>query len=250
MKSRAAVLFDAPGEWEIIEVEVDEPEGVRGPRSLSSTPACATPTTTTPRATCRRWPTRSAGATRAPASSRRSARASATSQVGDHVVAAFIPGCGRCTWCARGMQNLCDNGAYMMLGTQLDGTFRLHTEDGTDVGQCSLVSTFSEYSVLPEWGAIKIDKDIPLSVAALVGCGVPDRLGLRRQRGPGPPRRRRHRHGRRRHRHQRCPGRQVRRRLAHHRRRPGAVPSRDGAQARRDRRASRTWPRPPTWPSR
>src|SRR3546814_11725753 len=65
----------------------------------------------------------------------------------------------------------------MMLGTQLDGTFRLHTEDGQDVGQCSLVSTFSEYSVLPEWGAIKIDKDIPLDVAALVGCGVPTGWG-------------------------------------------------------------------------
>src|SRR3546814_10449367 len=65
-------------------------------------------------------------------------------EVGDHVVAAFIPGCGRCTWCARGQQNLCENGAYMMLGTQLDGTFRLHTEDAQDVGQCSLVSTRSE----------------------------------------------------------------------------------------------------------
>jgi S-(hydroxymethyl)glutathione dehydrogenase/alcohol dehydrogenase len=74
------------------------------------------------------------------------------------------------------MQNLCDNGAFMMMGTQLDSTFRLHYQ-GQDVAQTSLVSTFSEYSVLPEWGAIKIDPSIPLQTAALVGCGVPTGWG-------------------------------------------------------------------------
>jgi Zn-dependent alcohol dehydrogenase len=62
------------------------------------------------------------------------------------------------------------------MGTQLDSTFRLHHK-GQDVAQLSLVSTFSEYSVLPEWSAIKIDKSIPLQTAALVGCGVPTGWG-------------------------------------------------------------------------
>lgn len=28
-------------------------------------------------------------------------------EVGDHVITAFIRACGKCKWCARGMQNLC-----------------------------------------------------------------------------------------------------------------------------------------------
>lgn len=176
MKSRAAVLLDGPGKWDVIEVEVDEPKEfevlVRFTHAglchsddhyaQGDVPAMAYPF---------------AGGHEGAGIVEKVGPGVRDLQVGDHVVAAFIPGCGRCTWCARGMQNLCDNGAYMMMGTQLDGTFRLHTEDGTDVGQCSLVSTFSEYSVLPEWGAIKIDDDIPLDIAALIGCGVPTGWG-------------------------------------------------------------------------
>ena len=59
---------------------------------------------------------------------------------GDHVVFSFIPGCGRCRWCASGLQNLCDMGAGLLTGMQLDGTFRMH-KDSTDVGQLAMVST-------------------------------------------------------------------------------------------------------------
>jgi NDMA-dependent alcohol dehydrogenase len=176
MKSRAAVLFDAPGEWEIVEVTVDAPKEFEvlvkyehaglchsdDHYAKGDVPALAFPF-------CGGH--EGAGVVQQVGPGVRDLKP------GDHVVSAFIPGCGRCTWCARGMQNLCDNGAYMLLGTQLDGTHRLHLDDGRDVGQCSLVSTFSEYSVIPEWGAVKIDPDIPLSVAALVGCGVPTGWG-------------------------------------------------------------------------
>jgi S-(hydroxymethyl)glutathione dehydrogenase/alcohol dehydrogenase len=64
----------------------------------------------------------------------------------------------------------------MMAGSQLDGGYRMHL-DGTDVGQSSFVGTFSAYSVMPEWGVIKIDDDIPLVSAALLGCGVPTGWG-------------------------------------------------------------------------
>ena len=42
---------------------------------------------------------------------------------GDSVVLSFVPACGRCRPCARGMSNLCELGAYLMLGPQLDGTY-------------------------------------------------------------------------------------------------------------------------------
>jgi NDMA-dependent alcohol dehydrogenase len=95
---------------------------------------------------------------------------------GDHIVTSFVPGCGRCRWCASGMQALCDNGALMLEGHQLDGTYRMHL-DGEDVAQAGLVSTFAELTVMPEWSCIKIEDHIPLDVAALLGCAVPTGWG-------------------------------------------------------------------------
>jgi S-(hydroxymethyl)glutathione dehydrogenase/alcohol dehydrogenase len=64
----------------------------------------------------------------------------------------------------------------MLIGHQLDGTFRMHL-DGEDVAQAGLISTFSEFTVMPEWSCIKIPDDIPLEVAALLGCAVPTGWG-------------------------------------------------------------------------
>lgn len=92
-------------------------------------------------------------------------------EVGDHVVLAFIPSCGRCRWCASGKTNLCDLGAAIILGPQLDGTYRFHAR-GEDIGQMCILGTFSPYTVVAEASVVKIDRDIPLDKAALVGCGV------------------------------------------------------------------------------
>ena len=90
---------------------------------------------------------------------------------GDHVVASFLPACGRCRFCSTGHQNLCDLGAMIMAGTQLDGTYRRRAR-GQDVGVMSLVGTFSQYGTVPEASLVKIDDDLPLSRACLLGCGV------------------------------------------------------------------------------
>jgi S-(hydroxymethyl)glutathione dehydrogenase/alcohol dehydrogenase len=95
---------------------------------------------------------------------------------GDHVVLQFIPGCGRCRWCASGKQNLCDSGAMILAGCQLDATFRMH-KDGEDIGQMAMISTFSQYTVVPSISCVKIPDDIPLTSACLVGCGVPTGVG-------------------------------------------------------------------------
>ena len=96
--------------------------------------------------------------------------------VGDHVVMSFLPSCGKCSYCARGMTNLCDSGAALILGPQLDGTYRFHAR-GEDVGQMCLLGTVSEYTVVPDQSVVKIDDDIPLDKAALIGCGVPTGFG-------------------------------------------------------------------------
>lgn len=95
-------------------------------------------------------------------------------EVGDHVVLGFIPSCGRCPSCAKGKQNLCDLGAYLLAGRQVtDFTARHHLKStGQDLGIMCCIGTFGEYTTVGEASCIKIDKDIPLDKAALVGCGV------------------------------------------------------------------------------
>lgn len=95
---------------------------------------------------------------------------------GDPVVLSFLPGCGRCSYCARGMANLCDLGLALLLGPQLDGTYRFHAR-GEDTAQMCLLGTFSEYTVVPVHSVVKIHPDIPPEKAALVGCGVTTGVG-------------------------------------------------------------------------
>lgn len=93
-------------------------------------------------------------------------------EVGDHVVFGFIPSCGRCPSCSTGHQNLCDLGALMGLGLQVtDGTSRHHT-GGSDLGLMCLLGTFAKHTVVNEASCIKIEKDVPLDKACLLGCGV------------------------------------------------------------------------------
>ncbi|MGH8868215.1 MAG: NDMA-dependent alcohol dehydrogenase [Actinomycetes bacterium] len=90
---------------------------------------------------------------------------------GDHVVLSFVPACGRCPSCASGNQNLCDEGADLTVGLQRDGSSRHHV-GGEDARLMCVLGTFSPYTVTRESSVIKIDDDIPLDRAALVGCGV------------------------------------------------------------------------------
>lgn len=175
IKSRAAVLFEAPGQWDIVEVDVDEPRANEVLVRYVTAGLCHSDDHVAKNdVPAAHYPYcgghEGAGIIQAVGPGVTGV------QVGDRVVASFLPPCGRCRWCAGGQQNLCDNGAFMMLGTQLDGTFRLHYGD-RDVAQASLVSTFCEYSIMPEAAAVVIDDDIPLEVACLVGCGVPTGWG-------------------------------------------------------------------------
>jgi S-(hydroxymethyl)glutathione dehydrogenase/alcohol dehydrogenase len=91
---------------------------------------------------------------------------------GDHVVLAFIPACGTCPSCATGLQNLCDEGAGLLTGQAVsDKTYRV-TRNGQPVIQMCLLGTFAPYVTVSQASVVKIEKDVPLEVAALLGCGV------------------------------------------------------------------------------
>jgi NDMA-dependent alcohol dehydrogenase len=107
---------------------------------------------------------------------------------GDHVVMAFMPACGHCRWCASGVSVLCDHGAVIMSGMPIaDGKPRTHAQ-GQGLARMSLLGTFSPYAVVHQDSCVKIDPDIPLELASLVGCGVATGFGAavnRAQVGPG-----------------------------------------------------------------
>lgn len=96
---------------------------------------------------------------------------------GDHVVLSWVPSCGQCRWCRRGEAYLCASGQRAAdAGALLDGTTRLRHGD-TSVHQMSALGTFAERVVVPVQSAVRIRADVPLELAALVGCGVLTGMG-------------------------------------------------------------------------
>lgn len=91
---------------------------------------------------------------------------------GDHVVLSFVPQCGQCSFCTTDQAYLCEVPTpYLVSGTLLDGTTRFRHGD-TPVRQGGFMGSFSEATVVPAIGAVKIPRDVPLTSAALIGCGV------------------------------------------------------------------------------
>ena len=97
-------------------------------------------------------------------------------KVGDSVVCSFIPSCGVCRWCATGQQAICDWGATILEGCLPGGLFALTGPRGQYGAMCML-GTFSQYGVIHQNSAIKVDDGTALDEAALVGCGVPTGWG-------------------------------------------------------------------------
>ena len=87
---------------------------------------------------------------------------------GDHVVLVLQPPCGHCRNCARGRQHLCLNAAGMDVGK-----FQPFSARGQSIPGTGDLGTFAEATVVTENNLVKIDEDIPLDVAALLGCAVP-----------------------------------------------------------------------------
>lgn len=94
-----------------------------------------------------------------------------TLEPGDHVVLSFVPQCGECYMCTRGQGFLCEQSAAVAAGGLLDGTTRL-TSQGAPLFQMAALGTFGEHAIVPAISTVKIEEDVPLEIAALIGCGV------------------------------------------------------------------------------
>lgn len=100
---------------------------------------------------------------------------------GDHVVMAWVAACGRCWYCQRGEVHLCRNAirdVYSMPYASDD--------DGTALFTSMGVSSFATATNCLGRAVVKIDDDIPLEVAALVGCGVATGAGAALNTAPVP----------------------------------------------------------------
>ena len=97
-------------------------------------------------------------------------------KVGDHVVCSFIPNCGSCRYCATGRQSICDMGATILEGYLPGERFPISGPRGQYGAMCML-GTFSQYGTIHQNSAVKVDDDLPLDKAVLVGCGVPTGWG-------------------------------------------------------------------------
>jgi S-(hydroxymethyl)glutathione dehydrogenase / alcohol dehydrogenase len=100
-----------------------------------------------------------------------------TVNVGDKVALSWVPFCGTCEFCQTDQVHLCESAfGPMFAGTLLDGTTRLRI-NGEKLYHNSLLSTFAEYSVVPEMSCIKLPDSIPMAQASLIGCGVATGFG-------------------------------------------------------------------------
>src|SRR6476659_7135026 len=91
-----------------------------------------------------------------------------TVEPGDHVVACLSGFCGNCPQCLSGHPNLCTGGIV----TRPDNAAPRLSQRGQPFRQFIGISSYAEKMLLHENSVVKIDPEIPLDKAALVGCGV------------------------------------------------------------------------------
>ena len=124
---------------------------------------------------------------------------------GDHVVIATLASCGACRACSTGHPTWCRS--------SLGNISTPFTFKGEPASNFAAASVFTELTVVSEVQAVRIPKEVPLSSACLIGCGVLTGVGAvlnrarvrpgrdggrlrggrgRPQRDPGPAHRRGH----------------------------------------------------------
>ena len=91
-----------------------------------------------------------------------------TVRPGDHVVACLSGFCGTCEQCLAGHPNLCVGGA---VNRAASAPARL-SQRGLGLQQFAGIGSYAEKMLLHENSIVKIDRELPLDRAALVGCGV------------------------------------------------------------------------------
>lgn len=96
--------------------------------------------------------------------------------VGDHVVLTPNPACGHCDYCSKGLFSVCPDAMAIATSMLPDGTTRL-SRSGETVFRGLGLAGWAEEVVVAEQGAVRIDPDVPLDVACVIGCAVQTGVG-------------------------------------------------------------------------
>src|SRR6516225_4915368 len=91
-----------------------------------------------------------------------------TLRVGDHVVACLSGFCGTCPQCLSGHPNVCTGNA---VARAEDAAPRV-SQSGRPFRTFAAIGSYAEHMLLHENSLVRIEPEIPLDRAALVGCGV------------------------------------------------------------------------------
>ncbi len=92
---------------------------------------------------------------------------------GDHVITCLSAFCGHCEDCLTGHMSLCQEPELQRTPTEAP---RLNRGDEA-IAQFLNLSSFAERMLIHEHALAKVDRDMPLDRAALIGCGVTTGVG-------------------------------------------------------------------------
>ena len=96
---------------------------------------------------------------------------------GDHVALNWAPNCGECFYCLRDRPNLCTTFVDpVWAGTMMDGTTRF-SQNGEPVYHFSALACFADHIVVPQECCVGLSPEVPLDIAALIGCAVTTGVG-------------------------------------------------------------------------
>ncbi|MCH7788914.1 MAG: Zn-dependent alcohol dehydrogenase [Acidobacteria bacterium] len=95
---------------------------------------------------------------------------------GDKVMLTPLGPCGRCYYCVRNQPTICVEAQGFVSGLLSDGTTPFHRGE-EPVLQGLGVGGFSTRTVVPERNAVRIDDDVPLDIACVIGCAVQTGVG-------------------------------------------------------------------------
>ena len=96
-------------------------------------------------------------------------------QPGDHVITCVSIFCGSCKQCLTGHPYRCTN--PKATSRPKNAPSRLTRSDGSAVDQFGRLGGFAEMMLVHQNGIVKITKDMPLTHAALIGCGITTGMG-------------------------------------------------------------------------
>jgi S-(hydroxymethyl)glutathione dehydrogenase/alcohol dehydrogenase len=169
---RAAVLRESPGRLKVEDIRIDTPRETEVLVQVAATGICHSDLRYLDRAV----PLPRPKVLGHEAAGRVVAVGGAVSGLaeGDHVVGFSIPFCGRCARCVAGDVHLC---ASARTSRPVGEAARLSLADGSPVDQFAGLSTFAEQMLVHESSLVRIDRDVPLDVASLLGCAVPTGVG-------------------------------------------------------------------------